>query len=135
LEAGENLMQFGPRPQWMRDALCHEHPELSWFPVPGPSADNDGPRSICRRCLVRLDCLAYALEHKMNYGIWGGMTALDRRHLLAERDGQPMRQSVRRAKPVPQVAVAAEMTTTTSITSSVSDAGGRTVRMCPTGVD
>jgi excisionase family DNA binding protein len=126
-------MQFGPRPLWMRDALCHEHPEISWFPVNGPLVDYDGPKSMCSQCLVRLDCLAYALENRIDYGIWGGMTAVDRRCLLAERDGRPVkrraraqdgrpvRRRARRAQPVSEVALAAELITTTPIASSMTD--------------
>jgi len=127
-------MHFGPRPLWMRDALCHEHPEISWFPVNGPLVDYDGPKSMCGQCLVRLDCLAYALENRIDHGIWGGMTAPDRRCLLAERDGRPVKRRAQRAQDgrptrrrapraqaVPEVAVAAEVVTTPPPASSMTD--------------
>jgi len=130
-----NVMHVGPRPLWMRDALCHDHPEISWFPANGPLADYDGPKSMCGQCRVRLDCLAYALENRIDYGIWGGMTAPDRRCLLAERDGrpvkrraqraqdgQPTRRRAPRAQAVPEVAVAAEVATTPPTASSTTDA-------------
>jgi len=42
------------RPVWMRDALCLEHPEVSWFPDRGePSA---AAVAICAGCLVRQEC-------------------------------------------------------------------------------
>ena len=121
MEAGE-LMQFGPRPLWMSDALCHERSDMSWFPVSGPSADYEGPKAVCGRCLVRADCLAYALENRIDYGIWGGMTALDRGRLLAERDGRPVRRRARRAQPAPEVAAAVEVITSAPV-ASMTDIG------------
>jgi len=87
-----NLKEFvsGPRPLWMRDALCREYADVTWFPTSGLCGDSDAPESVCSRCLVRSECLAYALENRIDYGIWGGMTAPGRRRVLAERDGRPL---------------------------------------------
>ncbi|WP_406841924.1 WhiB family transcriptional regulator (plasmid) [Streptomyces sp. AHU1] len=40
---------------------------------------------ICSRCPVRTECLAHALDHRIEYGIWGGMTERERRALLRRR--------------------------------------------------
>lgn len=40
--------------------------------------DIEYAKRICRRCEVRADCLAYALETPQLYGIWGGFTADER---------------------------------------------------------
>lgn len=67
---------FPPRPAWMRDALCRERPRTDFFP---PSrADEGGARSTCRDCLVRAECLDYALDHGER-GIWGGTNDEERR--------------------------------------------------------
>lgn len=55
---------------WMLDALCHEYPANWWFVEQGESGRK--AKKVCRRCLVREDCLAYAIEHGEKYGIWGG---------------------------------------------------------------
>lgn len=34
-------------------------------------------RSICARCPIWSSCLSYALEHE-SYGVWGGMTSIER---------------------------------------------------------
>jgi WhiB family redox-sensing transcriptional regulator len=81
-----------PRPPWMRDALCLEYPDVTWFPSSNLCVDYDAPLAICDRCLVRAECLAYALECKIDYGVWGGMTAPDRRRVLAARQGRPIRR-------------------------------------------
>src|ERR1700746_3194434 len=39
---------------------------------------------ICRHCPVVQECAAEALDNKVEYGIWGGMTERQRRALLKE---------------------------------------------------
>ncbi len=36
-------------------------------------------REICRNCPVREPCASFALATRERYGVWGGMTELDRR--------------------------------------------------------
>jgi WhiB family redox-sensing transcriptional regulator len=43
-------------------------------------------KAICVACIVREDCLNYALSIREPHGIWGGMNENERRLLLAERD-------------------------------------------------
>ena len=42
-------------------------------------------RAVCAECPVRLDCLADALDNRMDFGVWGGMTERERRALLRRR--------------------------------------------------
>ncbi|WP_026075208.1 WhiB family transcriptional regulator [Cellulomonas massiliensis] len=42
-------------------------------------------RNVCTRCPVRLMCLADALDSRMDFGVWGGMTERERRALLRRR--------------------------------------------------
>src|SRR5699024_3804904 len=39
-------------------------------------------REICFDCPVRLECLVDALDNRIQYGVWGGMTERERRALL-----------------------------------------------------
>ena len=39
-------------------------------------------RDLCRSCPVRTECLAHALDHRVEFGVWGGMTERERRALL-----------------------------------------------------
>lgn len=68
-----------PRPDWMDSALCAQtDPEL-FFPDKGqPSYD---AKRVCATCPVRTECLLYALANREEYGIWGGLTARERRAL------------------------------------------------------
>lgn len=63
-------MRIGKRPAWMRDALCLEYPAQWWYV--GPYESGKRAKQVCRRCLVRQECLAFAIEHAERYGIWGG---------------------------------------------------------------
>jgi WhiB family transcriptional regulator, redox-sensing transcriptional regulator len=70
---------------WQELAACQAaEPEL-FFPISttGPAEREVAQaRALCHRCAVRTQCLEYALETKQAYGIWGGLTAEERRPLL-----------------------------------------------------
>jgi WhiB family redox-sensing transcriptional regulator len=40
---------------------------------------------ICRHCPVQMECLADALDHRVAFGVWGGLTERERRALLRTR--------------------------------------------------
>ena len=42
-------------------------------------------RAVCMGCKVRLECLSDALDNRVEFGVWGGMTERDRRALLRRR--------------------------------------------------
>ncbi|MGW2425209.1 WhiB family transcriptional regulator [Streptomyces sp. NPDC001709] len=42
-------------------------------------------KTVCTGCPVRLECLAYALDNREWFGVWGGMTQRERRALLRSR--------------------------------------------------
>jgi WhiB family redox-sensing transcriptional regulator len=68
---------------WMADAACAGHPRDLWHPEHGgPSHGVRLAVMICRSCPVRAECLAYAQQRPVEeYGIWGGLMPLERRHL------------------------------------------------------
>jgi WhiB family redox-sensing transcriptional regulator len=39
-------------------------------------------RSMCARCPIWFECLAYALADRIEFGIWGGLSAYERKILL-----------------------------------------------------
>lgn len=40
---------------------------------------------ICRHCPVQMECLADALDNRVPFGVWGGLTERERRALLRTR--------------------------------------------------
>ncbi|MFB7868092.1 WhiB family transcriptional regulator [Streptomyces sp. NPDC056069] len=42
-------------------------------------------KSLCTGCSVKAECLAYALDERIEHGVWGGMTERERRGLLKRR--------------------------------------------------
>lgn len=45
-------------------------------------ADQNVAKRICRSCPVKYECLSDALDHRIEFGVWGGMTERERRALL-----------------------------------------------------
>jgi WhiB family redox-sensing transcriptional regulator len=60
-----------------------------WFPGPGRAErDYAVARRICDQCLVRTECLEYALRTEVEYfrfGMWGGKTADERSKIVRQR--------------------------------------------------
>ena len=69
----------GDRP-WAVHAACRQA-DHNWF-FPGSDGDADAAVRVCRGCPVREECLDWALESRIRYGIWGGLTERERRRLL-----------------------------------------------------
>lgn len=64
---------------WAERALCAGDEPDSLF-VQG--AAQREARNRCISCPVRVECLADALQHEANFGVWGGLTERERRALL-----------------------------------------------------
>ena len=67
-------------------------PDL-FFPERGASTRE--AKEVCRGCVVRGDCLEYALLKGEKFGIWGGMSKRERRRIRRQRALD--RQAVERA--------------------------------------
>nr|WP_308434235.1 WhiB family transcriptional regulator [Streptomyces tendae] len=67
---------------WGEGAACRTADPDELF-VEG--AAQNRAKALCTGCPVRTECLAYALDHRIEHGIWGGMTERDRRALLRRR--------------------------------------------------
>jgi WhiB family redox-sensing transcriptional regulator len=42
-------------------------------------------KRVCAQCPVREPCRSYALENEEEFGVWGGLSEVERRDLIAER--------------------------------------------------
>lgn len=65
------------RPTWEARAAC-KGLDVELF-VPPLGRNGEAGRAICRRCVVREECLEYALADVTLSGIWGGTSERDRR--------------------------------------------------------
>jgi WhiB family transcriptional regulator, redox-sensing transcriptional regulator len=68
--------------EWTAKALCHSGDPDRLFQR---GAAQNLAKMLCRSCPVRTECLADALDHRVEYGVWGGMTERERRALLRRR--------------------------------------------------
>ena len=68
--------------EWTVHAACRTTDPDSLF-VQG--AAQNRAKVICSGCQVRTECLADALDNRVEFGVWGGMTERERRALLRRR--------------------------------------------------
>jgi len=64
---------------WRDDAACTGESADTFHP--GRGVDPRPARRICATCPVRQPCLDYAVYRGESYGIWGGISAGERRRL------------------------------------------------------
>lgn len=64
--------------EWMEQAACKGHGD-SWF------KQSSKHLAVCHTCPVRERCLEYALNNDIDYYVYGGVTAEDRKKMKRER--------------------------------------------------
>ena len=67
------------RGEWVTLAHCRSGDPDALF-VRG--AEQRKAAAICRRCPVQMECRADALDNKVEFGVWGGLTERQRRAVL-----------------------------------------------------
>ncbi len=72
-----------PDAAWMREGNCRSYPPEVFFPSDGAGVDH--ARRICATCPVQAPCLEYALEHRVDHGVWGGCSERERRRIAKRR--------------------------------------------------
>lgn len=68
---------------WMAEGMCRFEPPAMFFPSTGHGVET--AKRVCRTCPVQDVCLEYALEHRIDHGIWGGASERQRRRILKQR--------------------------------------------------
>jgi WhiB family redox-sensing transcriptional regulator len=71
--------------RWMAEGNCRNYPPAMFFPSDGVGVDR--ARAICKGCPVAEKCLEYALEERIEHGVWGGCSERERRRILKRRRG------------------------------------------------
>jgi WhiB family redox-sensing transcriptional regulator len=70
---------ISPDDSWVVEALCRQTDPEAFYPDKGePTAP---AKRVCAHCPVTAECLEYALFHDERFGVWGGLSARERRHL------------------------------------------------------
>jgi WhiB family transcriptional regulator, redox-sensing transcriptional regulator len=68
---------------WQDHANClGVDPDL-FFPERGASTRE--AKEVCRGCVVRAECLEFALQNGEKFGIWGGLSERERRRIRRQR--------------------------------------------------
>jgi WhiB family redox-sensing transcriptional regulator len=77
--------------EWRERSACLTYPSVLFFGMDDNEsaserrAREDEAKAICSQCVVRAECLEYALDMREPYGIWGGLTELERKARLRGR--------------------------------------------------
>lgn len=67
---------------WVGRAACRTaDPDVLFV----EGAAQHAAKAVCTGCPVRTECLAHALDYRIEHGVWGGMTERERRALLRRR--------------------------------------------------
>jgi WhiB family redox-sensing transcriptional regulator len=74
---------------WMSEGNCRLYPPAAFFPSDGVGVDR--ARKICKDCPVLARCLDYALEERIEHGVWGGCSERERRRILKRRRDDALR--------------------------------------------
>lgn len=64
--------------RFMKDAACKGLPYEMFFPERGANTSLKEAKAICAKCPVKQDCLRYATNNRIDFGIWGGTSANQR---------------------------------------------------------
>lgn len=79
---------------WRDSAACLQHPGILFFGMddlesPAEKRDREEEaKTVCAECVVRQECLTYAIAHKEPYGIWGGLTEAERKTYARQQNAR-----------------------------------------------
>lgn len=75
--------------EWFSFAACKDTADVTVFFPDGREHDNRRKereaKAICAACIVRDECLTFALETGQRFGIWGGTTQEQRKQIWRQR--------------------------------------------------
>ena len=78
---------------WQARAACRGPQAAVFFPPTHAErkeekqARETRAKAICSTCVVRRDCLEYAIRIREPHGIWGGLNEVERKQVLERRAG------------------------------------------------
>ena len=77
----DNVLQlrFVKREDWMNEGACRGMDTNQFFTTRGEPTANI--KALCHDCVVRAECLEFALRNGEHHGVWGGLSERERRRL------------------------------------------------------
>ena len=75
--------------EWVDNALCKGEPSSTFFFDEKIRDGSKRAKEMCSRCPVTWECLQYAMDAPIEFGIWGGLTANERWHLRRRMRNRP----------------------------------------------
>jgi WhiB family redox-sensing transcriptional regulator len=75
---------------WWPRARCRDVQTAVFYPGRGDNFGLEVARAVCARCVVRAECLEYALAAHETIGVWGGLSERERRALRRQRARRPV---------------------------------------------
>ena len=78
---------------WQVRAACRGPQSTVFFPPTHAERKDEKlaretrAKAICSTCVVRVDCLEYAIRIREPHGIWGGLNEVERKQVVERRAG------------------------------------------------
>jgi WhiB family redox-sensing transcriptional regulator len=69
--------------EWMGEGRCRDMDPAVFFPSDGIGVQT--AQRVCEECSVKFMCLEYALDNRVDHGVWGGTSERERRRILRRR--------------------------------------------------
>jgi WhiB family redox-sensing transcriptional regulator len=81
------VTSIGPITTWRDHAECRGVDPGIFHPDDEDENEfsSDAAKAICMQCPVREPCLEHAIAVREKHGVWGGLTARERRRLIRRR--------------------------------------------------
>lgn len=75
-----------PDTEWMAQGSCADKSPSLFFPSDGVGVEV--AKRVCVDCPVKSMCLEYALDNRIDHGVWGGTSERERRRILKARSAR-----------------------------------------------
>lgn len=117
---GAQIINFRPSgdQEWAQWAECAKPGAASHFPADGDHAGIAAAKNNCRTCPVLAECLEDALRRGEQWGVWGGMTTLERA-IVRRNDARRARKTGEPRETAAELADAATLDLMSQQTDSV----------------
>ncbi len=85
MELEDAFKLVDPDDLWVERAKCHAGDGIKWFPDQGERMQTKIAKEYCLSCVVKAECLNYAMKNEIIHGIWGGKSSYERKIMFKSR--------------------------------------------------